>query len=74
MTERALLIARSPFLFVEGIWGGRMLVRGELAYHSEEQVRLVKPISVKFEELAMIWPKMDLVRNVRTVYHGLLSW
>ena len=65
------------------LWGEgerEMLVKGEFAYHGVKQVRLVKPVSTKFEELAMIWPKMDqildqdLVRNFRTVYHSLLSW
>lgn len=57
-----------------------MLLKTVFAYHSVKQVRLMKPISKKFEELATIWPKMgqilgqDLRRNFRTVYHSLLSW
>lgn len=54
--------------FVEGTWGREVLVQGELAYHRVEQARPMKPISVKLEEFAMLWPKMDLVRSFS------LSW
>lgn len=68
MAERGLLRPDLLFYFVERTWGREMLVQGELPYHSAEQARLMKPTSVKFEELAMIWPEMDLVRKLRAVY------
>lgn len=78
-----MLVARNPDLLFDFSWGEgerEMLLNTVFAYHSVKQVRLMKPISKKFEELAMIWPKMgqilgqDLRRNFRTVYHSLLSW
>lgn len=57
-----------------------MLLKAEFAYYSVNRVRLMKPVSKKFEELAMIWPKtgqildQGLGRNFRTVYHSLLFW
>lgn len=52
----------------------------QVHFHSVRQLRVVKAISTKFEELAMIWPKIDqtlapdLVRDFRTVSHSLCCW
>lgn len=40
---------RSPFLILWGEGEREMLVKGEFAYHSVKQVRLMKPVSTKFE-------------------------